>query len=305
MRWLEAQRCSRGRENARPRRAARDWQRVRSHSRLGSSGRRILGVGFHQRGRAIVGRPARRDSDAVKAVRERRAQIAGDQAVRLGAQELRPAEADPPRRRPQARATQHGRDRGRRDADPQPLQLTLDAHVAPAGVLPRQPRDQTARLGRKRGTTEPARPPSPISLQQRPVPPAKRLRADRKAGPPLGRQQAARRGEQGSVGVRVPRPLPSPPEDRQLVAQHDDLKLPLTATADKHRNENAQEPIEQRHQHDAQSEPGSAAITSKPVSGRIDFLHPTGCLLWTFVHLIVRNLFALVWLLARPRRSKG
>ena len=29
-----------------------------------------------------------------------------------------------------------------------------------------------------------------------------------------------------------------------------------------------------------------------------------GCLLWTFVYLIVRNLFALVWLLARPRRSK-
>jgi hypothetical protein len=29
-----------------------------------------------------------------------------------------------------------------------------------------------------------------------------------------------------------------------------------------------------------------------------------GCLLWSFAHLVVRNLFALVWLLARPRRSK-
>lgn len=27
-------------------------------------------------------------------------------------------------------------------------------------------------------------------------------------------------------------------------------------------------------------------------------------LLWSFVYLAVRNLFALVWLLARPRRSK-
>jgi hypothetical protein len=26
-------------------------------------------------------------------------------------------------------------------------------------------------------------------------------------------------------------------------------------------------------------------------------------LLWSFVYLVVRNLFALVWLLARPRRS--
>src|SRR5438046_9773887 len=29
-----------------------------------------------------------------------------------------------------------------------------------------------------------------------------------------------------------------------------------------------------------------------------------GCLLWSFVYLVVRNLFALVWLLGRPRRSK-
>ncbi len=29
-----------------------------------------------------------------------------------------------------------------------------------------------------------------------------------------------------------------------------------------------------------------------------------GLLLWSFVYLVVRNLFALVWLLARPRRSK-
>ena len=27
-------------------------------------------------------------------------------------------------------------------------------------------------------------------------------------------------------------------------------------------------------------------------------------MLWTFVYLMFRNLFALVWLLARPRRSK-
>jgi putative transposase len=29
-----------------------------------------------------------------------------------------------------------------------------------------------------------------------------------------------------------------------------------------------------------------------------------GCLVWSFVYLAVRNLFALIWLLARPRRSK-
>jgi hypothetical protein len=208
MRWLEAQRRSRRRENARPLRAARHWQRVRRQQRRGSSGQRTLVVGFHQRGRPNVDRWARLGSDAVKGVCQRQAQIAGDQAVRLGAQELRPAGADPPRRRPEARAAQHGRDPCCRDADPQPFQLTLDAHVPPLGVLPRQPFDQTARLGRKRGTTEPARPLSPVSLQQRSVPAAQRLRADRKAGPPLWREQAAGRSEQGSVGTGVPRPLP-------------------------------------------------------------------------------------------------
>jgi hypothetical protein len=96
-------------------------QRARRPPRLGSSGPRTLVVSFDQRGRPIVSGPARLGSDADKAACQRRAQIAADQAVRLGAQELRPAGADPPRRWPQARAAQHARDRGGRDADPQPF----------------------------------------------------------------------------------------------------------------------------------------------------------------------------------------
>ena len=59
MRWLEAQRRSRRRKNARPRSAARHWQRVRTHPRLGSSGRRTLVVSFQQRSRPIVSGSAR------------------------------------------------------------------------------------------------------------------------------------------------------------------------------------------------------------------------------------------------------
>jgi hypothetical protein len=62
-------------------------------------------------------------------------------------------------------------------------------------VLPRHPEDQPARLGRKRRTTRPAAAPSAFALQQRPVPTAERLRADRKARPPLGRKQPAHRGK--------------------------------------------------------------------------------------------------------------
>jgi hypothetical protein len=159
--------------------------------------------------------------------------------------------------RPEARGAQYGRDRGGRDADPE-LQQLAHTHVAPARVLSRQPPDQVARLGRKRRTPRPGTA-APTSLTQCPVPAAKRLRADRKAGPPLRREDAAGRCEQGLVGGRVPRPLSTAPEDRQPVAQHDDLKLPLTTTAREHADEAAQKPVQQTHQHDAQSEPARRA----------------------------------------------
>jgi hypothetical protein len=143
-------------------------------------------------------------------------------------------------------------------------------------VLPRQPPDQVARLGRKRRTAGPATAASPTSLKQCPVPAAERLRTDRKAGPSLGREQLAYRSEQGPVGGRVPRPLPAAPEDRQLVAQHDDLKLPLTTTAGEHADEAAQKPVQQRHQHDAQSEPARPRSPTRPSRPESNFLYPTG-----------------------------
>ena len=124
-------------------------------------------------------------------------------ALRLRAQELRPAGADPARRRPEARDAQQGRDRGRRDVDSELQQLAPDAHIAPARVLPRQPEDQTACLGRKRRTTRPAAAPSAFALQQGPVPAAERPRADREARPPLGWKQPARRRKQRTVSGRV------------------------------------------------------------------------------------------------------
>jgi hypothetical protein len=92
-----------------------------------------------------------------------------------------------------------------------------------------------ARFGRERRTTGPATV-SATSLEQGPVPAAKRPRTDRKARPPLGRKQAAHGSQQRSISGRIPRPLPSAPQDRQLVAQHHDLKLPFTTTAGKQAN---------------------------------------------------------------------
>jgi len=106
--------------------------------------------------------------------------------------------------------------------------------------------------GSERGTTGSATAASATSRKQRSVPAAKRLRRDRKA---LGREEAARRSEQRAVGGRVPRPLPFAPEDRQLVAQHDDLKLTLTTAAGEQADNPAKEPIQHTRQHGAQSEP--------------------------------------------------
>src|SRR6266508_701433 len=121
---------------------------------------------------ANLGRSARLGRIVPEVVVRHGARTAAEHAVRLGAQELRPAGADPARRRPEPRASQHGRDRGGRDADSELEQLTLDTHVAPARGLSRQPPDQAARRGRKRRTAGPATATSPTSLKQCPVPAA-------------------------------------------------------------------------------------------------------------------------------------
>src|SRR6266508_657271 len=152
---------------------------MRIRAGLGSTLSEIV-TGFRLAGWPVRALPDRLEGITIGAVVSRGiAHAAGEQAVRLGAQELRPAGADPPRRRPEARPAQHGRDRGGRDSDPELDQLALDAHVAPARVLARQPRDQAARLGRKWRTTRPTAATS-ASRAQRPVPAVKRLRANRK-----------------------------------------------------------------------------------------------------------------------------
>jgi len=48
------------------------------------------------------------------------------------------------------------------------------------------------------------------------------------------------------------------------VTQDDDLELPLTTTAGEHADEAAQKPVQQTHQHDAQSEPLRRRSRARP-----------------------------------------
>ena len=106
------------------------------------------------------------------------------------------------------------------------------------------------------------------------MPAEKCLRADRKAGPALARKQPAGRSEQGPVDGRVLGPFPTATEDRELVAQHNDLELPLITLADEQAKKAAEEPVQQRHQHDAQSEPTPTRSPAGP-SWPNPFLYPT------------------------------
>src|SRR6266511_1406952 len=127
----------------------------------------------------------------------------------------------------------------------------------------------------------------------------------------------------------------------QLVAQHQDLELlrPIRAQPKHHQleqtpgdptRERAQQPdcsvpvdgldptesapaahAQARRTSGWRNRTRSAEVTLQP--NRVSGTHKVqrsccrargGCLIWSLAYLVVRNLFALVWLLARPRRSK-
>ena len=73
-------------------------------------------------------------------------EVALENARRLLAEKLGPARLEPPRRGLDPRLLQDRPDRARGELDPEPDQLALDPPVAPARVLPREPRPTSARI---------------------------------------------------------------------------------------------------------------------------------------------------------------
>jgi len=99
--WQAQWRCSRRSENAPPPRPRR---RVRNYPRLGSNLRReLVALSFQLASLSILGAPTRLGGITGETASHPGAQVAAEHALRLGAQELRPARADPARRRAQAR----------------------------------------------------------------------------------------------------------------------------------------------------------------------------------------------------------
>jgi hypothetical protein len=97
-------------------------------------------------------------------------------------------------------AAKRGTDRGRRDPNPEVLQLALDALVAPGGILLGQADDQLLHLLVQRWPARPAVRVGPGAGDQAAVPAQQRLRLYEEARPAGLGQHAADRGQQRLVG---------------------------------------------------------------------------------------------------------
>jgi len=151
-------------------------------------------------------------------------EVNGQHRAAVRAQELAPTHAAPRANGSEAGVPEPGPHGGCRHGEPKPLQLANDSLIAPARILPGQPQDQFAEFRVERWATGPLRI-CPTLGNQAPMPGQQRLRRDDQRRPPSARQQPARGREEETVGPRHPRSGLSPPEDGELVSEHDDLEL--------------------------------------------------------------------------------
>jgi hypothetical protein len=111
------------------------------------------------------------------------------------------------------------------DLNPELAQLADDPDVTPAGVLARQPQDQLAHLAvDRRPAGTPVRV-GPVVGDEPSMPAQKRLRPHQERPPRATRQHPAERRENQPVPRRELRPPRLPPQNRQLVTQHEDLQF--------------------------------------------------------------------------------
>ena len=137
----------------------------------------------------------------------------------------------------------------------QPDQLAMDAPVAPGRVLRREPQHQRADL---RGDARPARPTTgirPAPSDQVAVPTQQRGRGDEERRPPRPRQQPRQRRQHHPVRGFQVNPGDLTPQDRDLMAQHENLDLVGAITPRNERQELQSEPdnpVPERHDHGRQ-----------------------------------------------------
>ena len=119
-------------------------------------------------------------------------------------------------------------DRARRDADPEPAKLALNANTSPASVLPTEADDEIDNLITKWRTsrTSQGSPSLPLATRELPMPAKQRLGRDEKTAPPPSGEQPAERCEDRSVrGPVADAAMELPLEHADLVAKHHQLDV--------------------------------------------------------------------------------
>src|SRR6188474_2957923 len=120
---------------------------------------------------------------------------------------------------------QHLAHGGRRNRDPETLELADDPFVSPVRVLPSETKDQIAERALEPRSPRPPLRVCPPARDQLAVPAKQRLRPEREGQPARPRERAAQRREQRSIRSCQRRPRGLPAEDRQLMAEDEDLQL--------------------------------------------------------------------------------
>ncbi len=127
-------------------------------------------------------------------------EVAGDDAIRLRAEELGPSWAGPSWGRPRSGSSEQGPDRRCADANPELPKLPSDPDTAPPGVLPGEPEDERTD---RRIDRWPAWPTGavvgPFPLHELAVPAEEGRRGDEEGDPAVTRDNPARGREQDPV----------------------------------------------------------------------------------------------------------
>ncbi len=117
------------------------------------------------------------------------------------------------------------------------------------------------------------------------MPAQQRLRRNEERVPGATRQHPAEHRQHQPIGVRELRPPRLPPQDRQLLAQHEDLELHrvVTTREQQHQREQpANDDVDERHEHRPPPKTGPPTLprshrstSSTAARLTIEFVHPT------------------------------
>src|SRR5664280_3392265 len=180
-------------------------------------------------------------------------EVAGDDAFRLGPEELGPGRAAPSRGRPRPGRSEQGADRRRAHSEAELAKLALDPHAAPARVLAGEAEDECAELGIDRRPARATRSAEgPLPAYELAMPTEERCRGHEEGDPAVPWENPTRRREQDPVDGPEPRSARGPLQHPELVAEDEDLEVlgavvsASLSSASEEMHESARDEVEER-----------------------------------------------------------